>query len=77
MHGRKNTEFVLYPIAKAMSSLRQVGTAALSRPRCLLGVWTLEGTRPYPCGHSFFETVLALAHFGLVLGLLRYDSSLP
>jgi hypothetical protein len=51
-------EGFLYPIAKAMSSLRLVGTAALSPPRCFGGVRTIEGKRPYPCGQSFFETVL-------------------
>ena len=33
--SRKFRTFDSYPIAKAMSKLRQVGTAALSRPRCL------------------------------------------
>jgi hypothetical protein len=33
--SRKFHTFDQCPIAKAMSSLRQVGTAALSRPRCL------------------------------------------
>ena len=41
--SRKFHTFDQCPIAKAMSSLRQVGTAALSRPRCLRAVQTLEG----------------------------------
>ena len=51
-------EGVLYPIAKAMSSLRLLGTAALSPPKCFGGMRTIEGKRPYPCGHTFFEKVL-------------------
>jgi hypothetical protein len=44
--SRKFHTFDQYPIAKAMSSLGQVATAALSRPRCLRELWTGAGSLP-------------------------------